>query len=369
LVVPEAFDAHTTAALSTRPLFHGRGEITELAFLDERMRRIGESPCGAFVLHPYGRYCNEEVLGETPGRLDDVGHPIDETGWWSQFSLGGATCWHFAVHHAWRWAAAAPGAGFSETAEFLRVFQSEELQPPPWEQALWRLHDATAQAVNVGMVPLVAYSGEKDRQIQAARAMERALTAEGLALTHIIGIDAGHQYTPAAKQDINQRIDAIVGRGRDPLPTRVRFVTHSLLPPQPVNLDVWSSTGTARGCLRLDTASSPPPTSPRCPQMERALPVRSPGPTVELTAWLHPAQPRIEAGAPPAERRSGTGKPPTTNCASAGLQGPTTTPSTTRFSARPTGSMLNDARNGHQRWSARSGGWQFGGDVREGGAT
>ena len=45
------------------------------------------------------------------------------------FSMGGAACWQFAVHYAGRFAAAAPGAGFSETPDFLRVFQDEQLTP------------------------------------------------------------------------------------------------------------------------------------------------------------------------------------------------------------------------------------------------
>ena len=40
--------------------------------------------------------------------------------------MGGAACWQFAVHHAGLWAAAAPGAGFAETREFLGVFQARE---------------------------------------------------------------------------------------------------------------------------------------------------------------------------------------------------------------------------------------------------
>ena len=43
--------------------------------------------------------------------------------------MGGAAAWHFTVHYPSRWAASNPGAGFSETPEFLRVFQDESLEP------------------------------------------------------------------------------------------------------------------------------------------------------------------------------------------------------------------------------------------------
>lgn len=239
LVVPASYTAPSPHRFRLDFWFHGRGEkLSELAFVQERSSRPGEfTPANAFVLHPYGRYCNgSRFAGETDAweAFEDLQsiYPIDtERLVVRGFSLGGAACWHFAVHHASRWAAAAPGAGFSETAEFLRVFQRETLQPSWWEQKLWRWHDATAHAANVQMVPLVAYSGENDSQIQAARAMETALAFENLTLTHIIGAQAGHRYTPEAKAEINRRIDAAAARGRDPLPRQVRFVTHTLRHP------------------------------------------------------------------------------------------------------------------------------------------
>ncbi len=236
LVVPEGFDPHDGRSHRLDFWFHGRGEnLTELAFLNDRMRNPGEfTPRGAFVLHLYGRYCNgSRFAGETDlwEAFADVkrNYPIDEDRLVVRgFSLGGASCWHFATHFASRWAAAAPGAGFSETADFLKVFQNETLRPAPWEQKLWGLYDSTTEALNVGMVPLVAYSGEIDGQKQAAEMMANAMAAEGLSLTHLIGPKTGHKYEASTKAELNRRIDAIVARGRDPLPKDVRFVTHSL---------------------------------------------------------------------------------------------------------------------------------------------
>jgi len=216
--------------------FHGRGEkLSELSFIQDRSRNPGEfTPPNAFVLHPYGRYCNgSRFAGETDAweALADVQQrfSIDEDRLVNRgFSLGGAACWHMATHHAWRWAAAAPGAGFSETADFLKVFQNETLKPAWWEQRLWRLYDSTDHALNVSMVPLVAYSGEKDRQKQAADVMATAMEREKLDLTHIIGPNTEHRYEPRAKAEVNKRIDAAAARGRDPLPSTVRFVTHTL---------------------------------------------------------------------------------------------------------------------------------------------
>jgi hypothetical protein len=99
LVVPEAFDAHDGRDYRLDIWFHGRGEqLTELSFLSERMNRIGEfAPRGAFVLHPYGRYCNgSRFAGETDAweALADVRerYPIDGDRLVVRgFSLGGAS--------------------------------------------------------------------------------------------------------------------------------------------------------------------------------------------------------------------------------------------------------------------------------------
>ncbi|GEM_PF-37200 len=216
--------------------FHGRGEtLSELNFIDARERLPGEfTPRDAFVLHPYGRYCNANKLaGEVDAfeALDHVrrNYSIDENRLVVRgFSMGGAACWQFAVHHAGLWAAAAPGAGFSETPDFLRVFQNETLDPPAYERTLWHLYDCTDYAANLFNCPVVAYSGEIDKQKQAADIMARAMADENLPLVHVIGPKTGHSYHPQAKDEINRRIDSIVAPGRNPVPRRVRFTTWTL---------------------------------------------------------------------------------------------------------------------------------------------
>lgn len=236
LVVPASWTPNSGRRWRLDFWFHGRGEtLSELAFIQDRSRNLGEfAPADTFVLHLYGRYCNgSRFAGETDfwEALADVRrlYPIDEDRMVIRgFSLGGASAWHFTAHHASLWAASAPGAGFSETAEFLNVFQKERLQPFPWEQKLWRLHDATANAANLSMVPLVAYSGADDSQIQAARAVEKAMADLGLRLTHLIGPKTGHKYEPATKAELNRRIDLLANRGRQRSPRHLSFVTHSL---------------------------------------------------------------------------------------------------------------------------------------------
>ena len=236
LVVPASYRPNTPHQHRLDFWFHGRGEtLSELDFIYGRQRSPGEfTPPNAFVLHSYGRYCNgNKFAGETDAfeALAQVRkhYPIDENRLVVRgFSLGGAACWHMAVHHAGLWAAAAPGAGFSETPDFLKVFQNEKLTPTWYEQKLWHLYDCTDWALNLYHCPTVAYSGEKDNQKQAADVMTTAMAKVGLDLTHIIGPKMGHSYDAASKAEINRRIDSIVAPRRNPVPPRVRLTTWTL---------------------------------------------------------------------------------------------------------------------------------------------
>ncbi len=238
IVIPPGYDPASQRPHRLDFWCHGRGEtLSELNFIAQSS--FGEfTPPEAFVVHLYGRYCNAnkmageidllEVLADVKRR-----YPIDDDRVVVRgFSMGGAACWQFAVHYPGLFAAAAPGAGFSETREFLRVFQNEEVNPAWYEQKLWHLYDCTDYAVNLFNCPTVAYSGEKDRQKQAADIMATALEAEGMKLTHVIGPDTAHAYHPAAKEEINRRIDSIVARGRKAVPRGVRFTTFTLRYPE-----------------------------------------------------------------------------------------------------------------------------------------
>jgi len=236
LVVPDSFRPPTVHRFRLDSWFHGRGEnLTELAFVNERQKSPGEfTPPNAFVLHLYGRYCNANKFAGEADLFEALEHvrrsyPIDENRLVVRgFSMGGAACWQFAVHNAGLWAAAAPGAGFSETADFLKVFQNEAVKPAWYEQKLWHWYDCTDYAVNLFNCPTVAYSGEIDKQKQAADMMAGALKVEGIELTHVIGPQTAHKYHPDSKTEINRRIDSVVGKGRDPVPRKVRFMTWTL---------------------------------------------------------------------------------------------------------------------------------------------
>ncbi|HLW64850.1 MAG TPA: prolyl oligopeptidase family serine peptidase [Gemmataceae bacterium] len=236
LVVPETYSPKYPHKYRLDFWCHGRGEkLTELSFINGRMTSKGEfAPPNAFVLHLYGRYC---CANKFAGEVDlfeayenaRKHYPIDENRLVIRgFSMGGAACWQFAVHYPGFFCAAAPGAGFSETADFLKVFQNEKVQPTWYEQKLWHWYDCTDYALNLFNLPTVAYSGEIDRQKQAADMMAKALEKEGMTLTHIIGPKTEHRYEPKAKEEVNRRIDAIAEMGRDRVAKRIRFSTYTL---------------------------------------------------------------------------------------------------------------------------------------------
>ncbi len=216
--------------------FHGRGEtLSELNFMQQRRSSIGEyAPVDTIVLHPYGRYCNaNKFAGEidTLEALDAVRkqYRIDEDRISVRgFSMGGAAAWQFAVHYTDRWFAANPGAGFSETPEFLRTFQGETLAPTWWEKKLWRLYDCTDYARNLRQLPTIAYSGGIDLQKQAADIMAAAMLEEGITLTHIIGPKTAHKLHPDSKAEIEKRMASLAKKGRSATPDEVWLKTYTL---------------------------------------------------------------------------------------------------------------------------------------------
>ena len=236
LVVPPTYTTLSPHRYRLDIWFQGRGETTgEVNFIDNREHQPGTfTPADTIVLHPYGRYCNAyKFAGEVDvlEALDDVKrkYKVDEDRISVRgFSMGGAAAWQFAVHYSDRWFAANPGAGFSETPRFLKVFQNEAVEPTWYEKALWHLYDCTDYAANILQCPTVAYSGELDTQKQAADVMDEALRAEEVRLVHIIGPATKHAYHPEAKKEVERRIDSIAAAGRKRIFRSVDFVTYTL---------------------------------------------------------------------------------------------------------------------------------------------
>ncbi len=236
LYIPQSYTPTSAHRFRLDTWFHGRGEtLNEVNFVNSVER--GGGPFvrpDTFTVQPYGRYNTANKLAGETDLLEAIADikrrfKIDNNRIIVRgFSMGGAATWHFAAHYASDWAAAAPGAGFSETPDFLRVYQSETLKPTWWEVKLWQMYDCPEYAPNFANLPLVAYSGEIDSQKQAADVMSRALAAENIPMVHIIGPKTAHAYHPSSVPLINARIDSIAEHGRNPVPRRVRLATPTL---------------------------------------------------------------------------------------------------------------------------------------------
>ena len=232
LVIPESLDLSKPCPLYV--WLHGRGDkMTELNFIRQRMNNAGQVvPNDAIVLHPFGRYCNAfKFAGETdvfeaiaavkqsysidPDRIVLAG-----------FSMGGAGAWHLGAHYAEHWVAVSPGAGFAETRRYVKL--TPDKYPPVYEQTLWGLYDAPDYVRTLFNVPVIAYSGENDKQIQAARVMEEAYQQQGQTLTHLIGPGMGHKYHPDVLADLQRRLQKLAAEGRDRFPRKITLQTRTL---------------------------------------------------------------------------------------------------------------------------------------------
>lgn len=236
LVIPPNYTERTAGRYRVDIWLHGRGEVlSELAFVRDRSANAGTfQPVDTIVLHPYGRWNNAfKLAGEVDVleslesvqrryRVDDDRVAI------RGFSMGGAGAWHMAVHYPDKWFAANPGAGFSETPEFLKSFQKQTLTPTWFEQKLWQIYDCPGWAANLRHCPTVAYSGDQDTQKQAADIMEPALAREGMRLMHVIGPETKHTYHPAAKLEVDARLAQLARAGRQRTPLELQFVTYTL---------------------------------------------------------------------------------------------------------------------------------------------
>lgn len=238
LTMPDNYDPAATRKYRLDIFMHGRDDtVLEQQFMAKSLTGYASKPFRAgddrFMLQPYGRYTNaSRFAGETDG-LEAIAsvqqaYPIDpDRIVMAGFSMGGASAWSYAVHFADRWAAAAPGAGFTETEVFLRGGLARQPQNEV-QRTLWHMYDSTDYAANTFNVPVVAYSGEIDGQKQAADAMAAAMRDEKLTLEHLIGPKTGHAYEPGARQRLQERLDEIVSKGRNPVPREIRFTTWML---------------------------------------------------------------------------------------------------------------------------------------------
>jgi hypothetical protein len=214
----------------------GRGETrTDLQFLVERMSKSGQfHPPGTVVIHTWGRYCvgtknagEQEVLNTRAlligeGRIDPKRVAL------CGFSMGGAGAWMIGAHYTDHWAVIHPGAGFVEVEKFQKLKPEVVAAMPTWEKTLWGQNDVPDYARNLLNVPVIAYSGEIDKQREAAEIMTEVLAKEGLTLKHLIGPKMEHKYDPEVQKEVEAEVQKVLLNPPASYPLKVTFQTRTL---------------------------------------------------------------------------------------------------------------------------------------------
>ena len=236
LVVPAGWSPDSDRPWRLDVWLHGRGEkVLEVGFLRRQTKNAGPyASKNTFVLHPYGRYSNAfkfagesdvlEAIAHIRRQFNIDPHQISIRG----FSMGGAGCWQLAVHYPDLWFAANPGAGFAETQQFLKTFQGEDFQPTAFQRPLLHWYDCPDWVTNLKHCPTVAYSGEIDRQKQAADVMVAAMQAAKMKPVHVIGPQTAHKIHPGSKAEISRRMELLAATPRPSFPPDLHFTTYML---------------------------------------------------------------------------------------------------------------------------------------------
>jgi hypothetical protein len=145
------------------------------------------------------------------------------------FSMGGAGTWHLGLHRPDRWCVLGPGAGFTTTKGYVKEKELGKLTPE--QEACLTIYDAVDYAENVFDVPVVAYAGADDPQLQAARNIEEKLKKikdPRLSIQLLVAPGLEHKYPPEWQARTQKAYARHVTEGRPDYPKRVRFVTYTL---------------------------------------------------------------------------------------------------------------------------------------------
>ncbi len=222
-------------------VLHGRDAgLTEIKFLHQHAGNQPAAPRDYVQLDIYGRGNNayrwagetdvfeaidafiavERLLGRAalldPARVVLRG-----------FSMGGAGTWHLGLHHPDRWCVIGPGAGFTTTHGYVKGLPAKL---PSFQEACLRIYDAVDYAENAFDVPVVAYDGSEDPQLQAARNIEARLRPLHFGIKVLVAPGLAHKFPPEWQQKAEEAYApyALHGLGRPEYPPRVHFVTYTL---------------------------------------------------------------------------------------------------------------------------------------------
>jgi dienelactone hydrolase len=155
------------------------------------------------------------------------------------FSMGGAGAWHLGLHRPDHWAVIGPGAGFTTTKGYVGKFP-EPLTPT--QEATLRIYDAVDYAENVFNVPVVAYDGADDPQLQAARNIEEAIKKSEIKMPFTLLVAPGlkHEFPKEWQKKAEEEYEKHLLKGRPEYPSEIRFVTYTLKYPSCYWIDLFA---------------------------------------------------------------------------------------------------------------------------------
>ncbi|MFO0936110.1 MAG: alpha/beta hydrolase-fold protein [Gemmataceae bacterium] len=180
MIIPEGYDPSSKTNRLDVILAGRDATKTEVKFIAVREASTKTFKVDHLVVEPYGRGNNAyrwagetdvfEVKNDVASEFPFDINRIVLRG----FSMGGAGAWHLGLHHPKLFAAVSPGAGFTVTRGYVKGLPAEL---PDYVDRCLHIYDAADYAENVSIVPIIAYSGERDPQIAAARNIEERLLA------------------------------------------------------------------------------------------------------------------------------------------------------------------------------------------------
>lgn len=212
-------------------ILHGRdATLTEAKFIHTKEKAKPGKPLDHFEVEVYGRGNNAyRWAGET-----DVLEVMEEMAKTKSvdemrtvlrgFSMGGAGTWHIGLHNPHKFAVLGPGAGFTTTRGYIANFPKQ----PDYIEKCLHIYNAVDYAENVFNVPVVAYSGEKDKQKAAADNIEAALKnfKEPHSFTHLVAPGLEHKQPPEWLAKLETEYQKHLKPDRS-APDHIRFVTYT----------------------------------------------------------------------------------------------------------------------------------------------
>jgi dienelactone hydrolase len=152
------------------------------------------------------------------------------------FSMGGAGTWHMGLHRPDYWCVISPGAGFTTTHGYIKGLPAEL---EPYQEACLHIYDAVDYAENAFNVPVVAYGGENDPQLQAARNIEVRLKKLDLSMKLLVAPGLEHKFPEEWQKKMAEARNEYIAKGREDYPSRVQFVTYTLKYPECFWVHIW----------------------------------------------------------------------------------------------------------------------------------